>query len=98
MVRAEGLDAMNIHELRSCIRREFVTEATTKKVVIEGITCTNDVWVLVKVAGSVVWSQYMQIASQPEAAIYGKPMVYVNFVPRAPGHLDDAEASTSGQA
>ena len=40
----------------------------------------------------------MQIASQPEAAIYRRPMVYVNFVPRAPGHLDDVGASTSGQA
>ena len=40
----------------------------------------------------------MQIASQPEATIYGGLMMYVNFVPRASGHLDDAWASTSGQA
>ena len=97
VVRAEGLDAMNIHELRSCIQREFVTEATTKKVVIEGITCTNVVWELVKVNGSIAWCQYMQIASQPEAAIHGRPMVYANFVRRPPGNLDDAGASGSGQ-
>ena len=48
-------------------------------------------------AGNVVWSQYMQIASQPEAVIYGKPMVYVNFVRRAPENFDDAGASGSGQ-
>ena len=89
---------MNIHELQSCICREFVTEATTKKVVIEGITCTNVMWELVKVAGSIAWSQYMPIASQCEAAIYGRLMVYVNFVRRALGHLDDAGASTREQA
>lgn len=55
------------------------------------------VWELVKVNGSVVWGQHMQIASQPEAAIYGKPMVYVNFVRSASGNLDDVGASTSGQ-
>ena len=41
VVRAEGLDAMNIHELRSYIRREFDTEPMTKKLVIDGINCTN---------------------------------------------------------
>ena len=56
VIRAEGIDAMNIHELRSCIRREVVTEAMTKKLVIEGITRTNAVWELVKVNGSVAWS------------------------------------------
>lgn len=39
----------------------------------------------------------MQIASQPEAAIYRKPMVYVNFVRMPLGNLDDAGASGSGQ-
>lgn len=38
----------------------------------------------------------MWIASQPEATIYGKSMVYVNFVRRALGNLDDAGASGSG--
>ena len=73
-------------------------EPTTKKVVIEAITCTNYVWELVKVNGSIAWRQYMEIVSQPEAAIHGKPMVYVNFVHRVSGNPDDAEASTSGQA
>ena len=41
VVRTEGLDAMNIHELRSYIRREFDMETTTKKLVIEAVTCTN---------------------------------------------------------
>lgn len=54
---------MNIRELRSYIRRELFTEATLKKVVNEGITCTNAVWELVKVNGSIAWSQYMQIVS-----------------------------------
>lgn len=63
VVRTEGLDTMNIHEFRSCIRKEFVTEVMTKKLVIEGITCVNAVWELVKVNRSIAWSQYMQIAS-----------------------------------
>ena len=75
--------------------------ATVFKLAIEAITYTSwggqGVWELLKVNGSVAWGQYMQIASQSEAAIYGKPMVYVNFVHRAPGNLDDAGASGRGQ-
>lgn len=47
------LDAMNIHKLRSCIRREFVTEAMTEKLLIEGITFMNAVWELVKLNRSI---------------------------------------------
>ena len=37
----------------------------------------------------------MQIAAKPEAAIYGRPMVYMNFMHRMSANLDDASASGS---
>lgn len=39
----------------------------------------------------------MEIAGNPEGAIYGRPMVYVRFIERVSSNIDEASVSGSGK-
>ena len=92
VARIEGLVEISMSDLRRCIRREFDRETARKKLVIEVVTCrshgegsSEPLWELHKVTGTVSWAGYMRLVSTPGAAMYGRPMVYVQFVDRDEG-------------
>nr|XP_051211242.1 uncharacterized protein LOC127328703 [Lolium perenne] len=91
MVNREFLD------VRRCIRAQFGREMRGKKMTVEALIVVggNDGtparWGLREVKSDRNWGTYMRFASTPGAAMYGEPMVYVQFI-----SCDDGAGSSTG--
>jgi len=87
-------------EVRKCIRAEFGRGMRGKKMTVEAFVCVggNDGtvarWGLREIKGDTSWNSYMRFASTPGAAMYGNPMVYVQFISPS----DEAGCSSRGDA
>ncbi|PNT70395.1 hypothetical protein BRADI_2g11288v3 [Brachypodium distachyon] len=72
-------------DITNCIKAEFGSEMASKKLIVEALLVPRvqegslPRWGLRQVKGESNWRTYMRLASTPDAAIYGRPMVYVQF-------------------
>ena len=88
VIRAPGLKDMSLSDLRRCVRSAFDRTTARKKLRIEALYASvvggagETVWQLMKVTCDTSWANYMGVVCNPAAAIYARPMVYVQFVER----------------
>lgn len=85
-------------DVRKCIRARFDHGMRGKRMIVEALVWVegNDRtgpprWGLREVKNYTNWRTYMRFASTPGAAMYGQPMVYVQFISAS----DDAGCSSS---
>jgi hypothetical protein len=77
---------LDFAEVRKCIRVQFGPEMRGKKMTVEAVICvggddgTAPRWGLWEVKGNNSWRTYMRFATTPGAAMFQRPMVYVQFV------------------
>jgi hypothetical protein len=87
-VIVRDMENLDLAEVRKCIRVQFGPEMREKKMTVEVVICvggddgTAPRWGLRKVKGNNSWRTYMRFATMPGAAMFQRPMVYVQFLSR----------------
>lgn len=85
IVTIEGMMNTPFLDVTKCIKAVFGLEMALKKLIVEAFIVppveegSMHRWGLRQVKGDGDWRSYMKIASKPGAAMYGRPMVYVQF-------------------
>ena len=83
-------------DVRKSIRRQFSPTMRGMKMIVEAFICVgrNDGtvarWGLREMKNETHWRKYMGYATTPGSAMYGQPMVYVQFISAS----DEAECSS----
>ena len=85
-VVVKDMENLDFAEVRKCIRVQFGPEMRGKKMTVEAVICvggddgTAPRWGLREVKGNNSWRTYMRFATTPGAAMFQRPMVYVQFI------------------
>jgi hypothetical protein len=85
-VVVRDMENLDFAEVRKCIRVQFGPEMRGKKMTVDAVICvggddgTAPRWGLREAKGNNSWRTYMRFATTPGAAMFQRPMVYVQFV------------------
>jgi hypothetical protein len=80
------MENLDFIEVRKCIRVQFGPEMRGKKMTVEAVIYVEGDdgtalrWGLRKVKGNNSWRTYMRFATTPGAAMFQRPIVYVQFI------------------
>jgi hypothetical protein len=85
-VVVRDMENLDFAEVRKCIRVQFGPEIRGKKMTVEAVIYvggddgTAPRWGLREVKENNLWRTYIRFATTPGAAMFQRPMVYVQFV------------------
>lgn len=96
-IPSDGMEHMGLADVRKTVRRYFDRATARKKLVIEVATCRSDlVAFLFKIKSDADWAAFMHFVSTPGSPMYGRAMMYVQWIdtPRSLSYA--GEGSSSG--